>query len=57
MKVFDNIISKKEQKFIKNNLLDNADFPWSYVSDVSKKDLEHIQDQITIIENYFEEVE
>ena len=37
MKVFDNIISKKEQKFIKNNLLDNADFPWSYVSDVSKK--------------------
>ena len=41
MKVFDNIISKKEQKFIKNNLLDNADFPWSYVSDVSKKDNIH----------------
>ena len=41
MKVFDNIISKKDQKFIKNNLLDNANFPWSYVSDVSKKDNTH----------------
>ena len=41
MKVFDNIISKKDQKFIKNNLLDNADFPWSYVSDISKKDNTH----------------
>ena len=41
MKVFDNIISKKDQKFIKNNLLDNADFPWSYISDVSKKDNTH----------------
>ncbi len=26
---------------IKNNLLDNADFPWSYISDVSKKDNTH----------------
>ena len=41
MKVFDNIISKKDQKFIKNNLLDNANFPWSYISDVSKKDNTH----------------
>ena len=41
MRVFDNIISKKDQKFIKNNLLDNADFPWSYVSDISKKDNTH----------------
>ena len=41
MKVFDNIISKKDQKFIKNNLLDNENFPWSYVSDVSKKDNTH----------------
>ena len=41
MKVFDNIISKKDQKFIKNNLLDNGNFPWSYVSDVSKKGNTH----------------
>ena len=36
MKVFDNIISKKDQKFIKNNLLDNAIF--IHLNDVSKKD-------------------
>ena len=41
MKVIDNIISKKDQNFIKNNLLDNANFPWSFISDVSKKDNIH----------------
>ena len=41
IKILDNIIPKKEQEFIKNTLLDNAEFPWSFVSDVSIKDNKH----------------
>lgn len=41
IKIFDNIISKKEQEYIKNNLLDNSEFNWIYVNDVSLKDNQH----------------
>ena len=38
MKVFDNIISKKDQVDLKNLLLKDDYFPWYYCSDISKKD-------------------
>ena len=41
MKILDNIIPKKEQNFIKNTLLDNAEFPWTFVNDVSIKNNIH----------------
>ena len=41
IKILDNIISKKEQNFIRNTLLDNAEFPWTFVNDVSIKDNKH----------------
>ena len=41
IKILDNIIPKKEQNFIKNTLLDNAEFPWTFVNDVSIKNNKH----------------
>tara|TARA_A100001011_G_scaffold280963_1_gene290963 strand:- start:166 stop:726 length:561 start_codon:yes stop_codon:yes gene_type:complete len=38
VKVFDNIISKKDQVDLKNLLLKDDYFPWYYCSDISKKD-------------------
>jgi len=40
VKVFDNIISKKDQKFIKNNLLEN-NFPWYFLPDITHNFNEH----------------
>ena len=41
IKILDNIIPKKEQNLIKNTLLDNAEFPWTFVNDVSIKNNKH----------------
>ena len=41
IKILDNIIPKKEQNLIKNTLLDNAEFPWIFVNDVSIKNNKH----------------
>jgi len=41
LKVYDNIITKKQQEFIKNTLLDNPEFNWVFVNDVSMKDNQH----------------